>query len=64
MGDYMVYFANGIYQGQDQRIGEEMLEHLPEELIEKLMEAELQGKELDEATMLEIMKHLDLDLFE
>ena len=64
MGDYMVDFANGIYQGQDQQIGEEILEHLPEELIEKLMEAELQGKELDEATMLEIMKYLDIDLFE
>lgn len=64
MGDYMVDFANGIYQGQDQQIGEEILEHLPEELIEKLMEAELHGEELDEKTMMEIMKHLDLDLFE
>jgi hypothetical protein len=64
MGDYMVDFANGIYQGQDQQVAEEMLEHLPEELIEKLMEAELHGEGLDEKTMMEIMKHLDLDLFE
>lgn len=64
MGDYMVDFANGIYQGQDQQVAEEMLEHLPEEFIEKLMEAELHGEGLDEKTMMEIMKHLDLDLFE
>jgi len=63
LSEEMIDFRDGIYQGEDQLMAEEILEGLPEELIEKLMQGELNPEDLDEKTMLEIIEQLGLDFF-
>jgi len=63
LSEEMIDFRDGIYQGEDQLTTEEMLEGLPEEIIEKLMQAEINPEDFDEKTMLEIMEQLGLDFF-